>query len=94
MPTLCRMSMEWLLILSALLNAATGAFTGTRGPEAPRHESAVEAVVAAEAVAAAVAPISLSEVPAPSTNESAAVFPAVAAAPALPVPLETERLIE
>lgn len=86
--------MEWLLILSALLNAATGAFTGTRGPEAPRHESAVEAVVAAEAVAAAVVPISLSAAPAPRTNEAVAVFPAVAAAPVLPTPLETERLIE
>lgn len=38
--------MEFLLILSAMLSAVTGAFAGVRGPEARIHQA--EAAVAAE----------------------------------------------
>lgn len=86
--------MEWLLILSALLNAATGAFTGTRGPEAPRHEAAVEAIVAAETVVAAVVPAVGSIASAPSEGRAADEFPIAADAPLLPAPLDTDSLIE
>ena len=86
--------MEWLLILSALLNAATGAFTGTQGPEAPRHEAAVEAVAAAETVAVAILPVAGRTASAPSQWQNANEFPIVADAPLLPAPLETDSLIE
>ena len=52
--------MEWLLILSALLNAATGAFTGTHGPDsAARQEAAVEAVAVVESMAAVAISVSV-----------------------------------
>jgi len=87
--------MEWLLILSALLNAATGAFTGTRGPEATAsHEVAVEAVAAAESLTAVVAPAAAHEVAAPDPGRARTWYWAVAEAPAEPAPLETDRLIE
>lgn len=87
--------MEWLLILSALLNAATGAFTGTRGPEAPaRHEAAVEAIAVAESVVAVVVPTLARPAAAPNPARTAVSYPAVADSPILPAPLETDRLIE
>ena len=87
--------MEWLLILSALLNAATGAFTGTRGPETPaRHEAAVEAIAVAESAVAAVAP-AIARPAAPSgPSRSADSHPAVADPPLLRAALVTDRLIE
>jgi hypothetical protein len=50
--------MELLLILSAMLSAVTGAFTGARGPEArlPQAEAAVGAQVAAAVVEQRAAP--------------------------------------
>ena len=87
--------MEWLLILSALLNAATGAFTGTRGPETPaRHEASVEAVAVAESVVAAVAPAIARPAAASGPDRSGDSHPAVADPPMLREPLETDRLIE
>ena len=44
--------MEFLLILSAMLSAVTGAFSGVRGPEARVHQA--EAAVGAQLVASVV----------------------------------------
>lgn len=86
-------AMELLLILSALLSAATGAFTGTRAPEAgQRHEAA--AVAVAQAAAAVVAPAATAAPDRPSTVRPARAAPAPADAPAMAPPLATERLIE
>ena len=87
-------SMELLLILSAMLSAVTGAFTGVCGPEAQVHraESAVGAQLAASAVqqeareARTPRPASL---PLPTEVEPLPDFAIVAAAP-----LATDRLIE
>ncbi len=88
-------AMELLLILSALLSAATGAFTGTRGPEAAqRHEAAAEAVAIAQTAAAVVAPVAPPERRRPVASRPAQSFPMPAAAPAAEAPLRTERLIE
>ena len=88
--------MEWLLILSALLNAATGAFTGTRGADAAApHEAAVEAVAVAETVTSGV--VSLLRAIRPSA--SAPGVPLTPFAPAVDLvlaaaPIDTDRLIE
>ena len=88
-------AMELLLILSALLSAATGAFTGTRGPEpGPRHEAAAEAVAVAQSAIAVVAPAAEPERREPLLARPGEPDPAPAAAPALAAPLDTERLIE
>ena len=87
-------AMEFLLILSAMLSAVTGAFTGARAPEARLHHQAAQIVAVAEpsAETAVVA------------ERVAAVSPAIgalAAPPALrafaiaaPAALLTVRLIE
>ena len=86
--------MELLLILSAMLSAVTGAFTGVRGPEARLHqaEAAVGAQVVVSAVeqqTAAVRP-ARPAVAAPSTE--VLPLPSFAIVPALP--LDAVRLIE
>ena len=86
--------MELLLILSAMLSAVTGAFSGVRGPEAGVHQA--ETSVGAQLVASAVEE---------KVAELAAVIPQNDAAstevPALPtfaiaaaIPLYADRLIE
>ncbi|HEV7660493.1 MAG TPA: hypothetical protein VGO55_11670 [Allosphingosinicella sp.] len=87
--------MEFLLVLSALLSAVTGVFTGARPDEARLHHAAPTQSVAAATQSATVA------VPAKST---AAALPdssrrvAADARPAAPlpasVPLYADRLIE
>jgi hypothetical protein len=87
--------MELLLILSALLSAATGAFTGTRGPEvAPRHEAAVEAVAVTESVAVQAVSKQVGQARVPSGAPAPPARWVADEAPALQVPLETDRLIE
>jgi hypothetical protein len=87
-------SMEFLLILSALLSAATGALTGTRGPEAaPRHEAVAEAVAVAEAAVAVTAPVAAARAAAPARPDIA-IQPGRAAPPAMAAPLETDLLLE
>jgi hypothetical protein len=86
-------AMEFLLILSAMLSAVTGAFSGVRAPEArPHHAAAVQAeapcleqvqrVARREAPAAADLP------------RIAAIFTAPSFALAAPIPLYADRLIE
>ena len=86
--------MEWLLILSAMLSAVTGAFTGARADEAQVHH-AEAAAVAAEAAIAAVEAIAPAVMPRMAAG--------VAVSEVLPLPIfaleaaaapETDRLIE
>ena len=86
--------MEFLLILSAMLSAVTGAFTGARAPEPRLHHPAAQIVAVAEpSVEAAVV-----------AERIAAALPAIAALTAFPVlrpfalavppALLTDRLLE
>ena len=87
-------AMGFLLIVSALLSAVTGAFAGVRGLDAvPRHAAAAEAVAAAESVAAVVAPRAPDARP-PAAAPRPAIEAAPAASPAEAAPLDTDRLIE
>jgi len=86
--------MELLLILSAMLSAVTGAFTGARGPEArlPQAEAAVGAQVAAAVVEQRAAPATTDR---PADAPPPIEFPALrdfglAAA----IPVYTDRLRE
>ena len=87
-------AMEWLLILSAMLSALTGAFTGTREPEAGLRQA--EAAVAAEAAVVAVrAQVRRSALPAPILRlPRAEALPLPAFALVVADPLEAVRLIE
>ena len=87
--------MEWLLILSALLNAATGGFVGSRAADSsPRHEAAVEAAASAQSVAIAVVAVVRPLVSASWNRAPANEFPQAAQVVAFRLPLETDRLIE
>ena len=88
-------AMEFLLVLSALLSAVTGAFTGARPHEARLHHAASAQSVAVAAPAAKVA------VPAARIAVAPPLVPAETIADALPVaaprafaPLYADRLIE
>ena len=87
--------MEWLLILSALLNAATGPFMGTHGPDsAARQEATVEAVAVVESMAAVA--ISVSETAPVSAVRFAfsEFFPPTTDLTVSASTVETDRLIE
>ena len=86
--------MELLLILSAMLSAVTGAFSGVRGPEARLHQApaavgAQLAVAAVEQQAPAITPARPAASP-PSTE--LAPLADFALTPA--APLYADRLIE
>ena len=88
--------LEFLLILSALLSAATGALTGARAPETRLHHAAA-AIEAADRVAPLPADEALA-VKAPALALDMVSLAAPVAADALDLvaaaPLETIRLIE
>jgi hypothetical protein len=86
--------MEFLMILSALLSAVTGAFAGTRPAEARLHQAAATQSVAVAPSAAAVAVPAIR--PAQAIPEQAVrIAPLPAPAAALPsAPVETDRLLE
>lgn len=85
--------MEWLLILSAMLSAVTGAFTGVRAPEAqmdrPQAVAARLSVQAAQVRAPRIVPVPPRAAPAMRVFDPPPALTVVAAAP-----LETVRLLE
>jgi hypothetical protein len=88
--------MEWLLILSALLNAATGAFTGTRSADnAARHEAAVEAVAIAETLSTVAATVADRRRPIDASPRRLEDDPALQDdRPVSSASVQTDRLIE
>lgn len=87
--------MEFLLILSAMLSAVTGAFGGVRAPEARlHHETQAEAVQAAAPAALAVAPVILVRAAVPIHRPRAVHFAAPSFRLAASIPLYADRLIE
>lgn len=89
-------AMEFLLILSAMLSAVTGAFTGGRAPEARPHHAAASAEVAMVAQPAAVSPARI-RIAAPDSFSPAPLLdshPAVFLAPPASAPLYADRPIE
>lgn len=87
-------AMEFLLILSAMLSAVTGAFTGARAPEARLHHQAAQIVAVAEpsAETAVVAERVAAALPAIGALEAPPALSAFAIA--APAALLTVRLIE
>jgi hypothetical protein len=87
--------MEWLLILSAMLSAVTGAFSGGRAPEAQMDRPQVAAVAArlsvqvAQVRASRIVPPPPQAAPPRRVVDPPPAFTVVAAAP-----LETVRLLE
>ena len=86
--------MEFLLVLSALLSALTGAFTGPRDGEARPSQAEAQLVAFAQAGApakvAALRPVQ----PLPPIARLSSQVPETAPAPALLAPLAFIRLIE
>ena len=87
--------MEWLLILSALLNAATGAFTGSHGPDsAARQEATVEAVAVVEFMATAAISVAVSRPAGSAPVAFSEYFPPASDLAISASTIETDRLIE
>ena len=85
--------MEWLLILSAMLSAVTGAFTGAHGDEAQVHQAG--SAVAVEAAVAAVEAVAPAAAAPPAVNvQPAGILPLPTFGFAARLPLETVRLLE
>jgi hypothetical protein len=86
--------MELLLILSAMLSAVTGAFSGVRGPEAGVHqaESSVGAQLIASVVEERVAKLASVFPPDDAATTEVHALPGFAIAAAMP--LYADRLIE
>ncbi|HVQ10226.1 MAG TPA: hypothetical protein VMS43_17550 [Allosphingosinicella sp.] len=87
--------MEFLLVLSALLSAVTGAFTGARPHEARLHHAATaqSVAVAEPAQQVAVPAARIAVAPAPAPARAIAEARPVSAPPAA-VPLYADRPIE
>jgi hypothetical protein len=89
--------LEFLLILSALLSAVTGAFTGVRAPEARAHHAAASLHTAATAMPRAVRPARAAAAVTVATSFAAlpeALLERPSFALKLPAALETIRLLE
>ena len=87
-------AMEFLLILSAMLSAVTGAFTGARAPEAGLHREApaqIVSVAQASAIVAVPAARIATALPRIAPARAAALL---VVAPAAAIPLYADRLIE
>jgi hypothetical protein len=87
--------MEFLLVLSALLSAVTGAFTGARPHEARlHHAAAAQSVAVAEPSAKVAVPAARAAVAAPLLPARTIAETRPAAPPPAAVPLYADRLIE
>jgi len=87
--------MEFLLVLSALLSAVTGAFTGARPHEARLHHAAsAQSVAVAEPAAQVAVPAARIAAAAPRLPASRIAEARPVAAPRETVPLYADRLIE
>ncbi|HYI46897.1 MAG TPA: hypothetical protein VEX35_00380 [Allosphingosinicella sp.] len=88
-------AMEFLLVLSALLSAVTGAFTGARPHEARQHHAAAtQSVAVAEPSAKVAVPVARIAVATPRAPEVAVADARPVAPPPAAVPLYADRLIE
>jgi hypothetical protein len=88
-------AMEFLLVLSALLSAVTGAFTGARPHEARLHHAATaQSVAAAEPAAKVAVPAARIAAPAPRIAAPTIADAEPVLAPPAAVPLYADRLIE
>jgi hypothetical protein len=86
--------MEFLMILSALLSAVTGAFAGPRPEEARLHQPAPAQSVAVAAPSVRIAIPAVRPVQAIPAQPARAVAAPVTAAPPSSAPIRTDRLIE
>lgn len=86
--------MEFLLVLSALLSALTGAFTGPRDGEARPSQAQAQLIAVAEAGAPLRAAAQRPVQALPAIARLSSHAPVLAAVPALPAPLAFIRLIE
>jgi hypothetical protein len=88
--------LEFLLILSALLSAVTGAFTGARAPEARLHHAAAAQETAVAAAPRKAGPARIVAVgKGPGHVSTQLALPEwTAFALKLPAPLDTVRLLE
>lgn len=88
-------AMEFLLVLSALLSAVTGVFTGARPDEARLHHAApTQSVPAAAQAATVVVPAKTLVAALPDYSPRVMPDASPAAAPPAAVPLYADRLIE
>ena len=86
--------MEFLLVLSALLSALTGAFTGPRAGETRLDRAEAQLVAIAEIAAPAKAAVERPQQALPSVVRLSAYVPEPAPMPAGSAPLAFIRLIE
>ena len=86
--------MQFLLLLSALLSAVTGAFAAPRAERAPVGQVEAHQVALAPAPARAVALVARPESALPTVRESAVLADHEAPAPILPTPLDSVRRTE
>jgi hypothetical protein len=86
--------MEFLMILSALLSAVTGAFAGTRPAETRLHQpAAAQSVSVARPSATVAVPVTRPVPVIPEQPAEAAALP-VPVAPLPSAPIDTDRLLE
>ena len=86
--------MQFLLLLSALLSAVTGAFAAPRPERAPVGQVEAHQIAAAPAPARAIVLVARPESAHPTVAESAVLAVREAPAPILPSPLDSVRRTE